>query len=209
MGVLNVQRCKTKDIKYFMYADENYHDDEIMQYILNTHDDFLHINTNNFPDINDINDDIKDYIKTLFQFTPEFSDIFNSYFDKLGGDFDIFHYRFDDDIFYNDSIQTEKYKMIVETQQQANTRLFLVLSNSLKLKQELYEIYNNNKVIVFLHKPIHTRDTITEESIHIFIDFFLITKAKHIYCWSSYSFTSNFVLWNSYIYNIPLTKIVL
>jgi hypothetical protein len=200
--------ANTKEIKVFLYWDENCHHDEIMNYILNSTDTVLHINTNNFPDITNISDDIKNTVKNLFQFTPEFLETFNSHLDKLNGDFDVFHCRFGDDMFYNDCIRAENHRVLIENIQQSNATNCLVLSDSFNFKKELYDMYNNNKVVVFLHKPTHTRDTISnEEAINIFIDFFLITKAKNIYCWGIYYYISNFILWNSYIYDIPLKKI--
>jgi hypothetical protein len=196
---------KSKDINYFLYSNENLHDDQIIQYILNSQDEVIHINTNNFPDINNISQDIKDFVKNIFKFTPEFENVFNSYLEKAGSDFDIFHYRFGDDIFNNDSVNTGK---IVDSIQQINsTNNCIVLSDSLNLKKELYDMYNNNKIIVFLEKPTHTNNTSGEDAIYIFIDFFLASRAKNIYCWCVYGRLSNFVLWHSYIYDIPLTKI--
>jgi len=200
-----VEIVKSKNLKQFLYANENLHDNQIMDYILNSSDDIIHLNTNNFPDVNNISEDIKDFIKNLFKFTPEFEDVLNSYFEKAGRNFDIFHYRFGDDIFHNDSVNTEK---IIDSIQQINsTNNCLVLSDSLNLKKELYDMYNNNKIIVFLQKPTHTNNTSDADAIYIFIDFFLASKAKNIYCWCVYGRLSNFILWHSYIYEIPLTKI--
>jgi hypothetical protein len=199
--------AKSKEIKYFMYANEYLNDDEIINYILNSNEDIIHINTNNYPDITNISDDIKHYIKNIFEFSPEFLEIFNKYFDYLGSDFDIFHCRFGDDIFYNDYIHGEKYNALIEKLQQNINANCLILSDSFNFKKELYKTYNNNVISVFLHKPSHTNNTHNNEALNIFIDFFIITKAKHIYCWGVYTFISNFVLWHSYIYDIPLTKI--
>lgn len=198
---------KTKDLKYFLYANENLHDDEIMSYILKSQDDNIHINTNNFPDVNNISDDIKDFIKNLFTFTPEFSEAFNIYLNKMGEEFDVFHYRFGDDVFHNDAINVDECKRLIESLQETNTTNCLVLSDSFNFKKELHNIYNNNQVKVFLNKPNHTNNTSNEEAINIFIDFFLTSKAKNIYCWCIYGRLSNFVLWHSYIYDIPLHRL--
>jgi hypothetical protein len=197
---------KSKTLKKILYSNENLHNDEIMNnYILNSQDEVIHINTNTFPDINNITQDIKDFIKNIFKLTPEFEKIFNSYLEKTGTNFDIFHYRFGDDIFKNDCVNIRK--IVYSIQQINSTNNFVVIGDSLNVKKELYNMYNNNKIIVFLHKPTHTKDTSDEDVIYIFIDFFLASRAKNIYCWCAYGRMSNFILWHSYIYDIPLIKI--
>lgn len=189
--------------KLFSYNDENSHDDEIIQYILNTNHPIVTINSNNYPDVNNITQDIKDYIKTLFIFTPGFEQLFNQRVNMIPPDYDIYHYRFDDIIFYNDP--NKDYSNIINSFN--NKENCLLISTSLNLKKQIYEKYNNNNIFVFLNKPEHTQKTTDENLIHIYIDFFLVTKAKHIYSYCDYRWISNFILWSSYIYDIPLNRI--
>jgi hypothetical protein len=41
------------------------------------------------------------------------------------------------------------------------------------------------------------------------LEFFIMTNANKIKTYSNYTWISGFVLWASYIYNIPLTQITL
>jgi len=201
---------KNKPINKFIYYDENLHDDKIINYILKSKEEILLLYTNNFPDIKNINNEIKIFIKNIFEFTPEFNDTLKNYLDILGNDYDVYHYRLGDQVFTNDSGDYNKFINLFQNNIKndiKNNNKCIILSDSLNLKKKIHQIYDNKKVIVFLEKPTHTRKTTDEKAIHIFIDFFIITKAKNIYCWCVYRWISNFVLWTSYIYDIPLKSL--
>ena len=149
---------------------------------------------------------MKNYIKTLFKFNPYFEEILNSYYNKLSENFSIYHYRFGDEVFNDDINDFEEIINSFKTKNDEKNNC-LVLSDSFNLKKNIYEVYNNNNIHVFLNKPTHTNNTNDDDDINIYLDFFLITKAKTIYCSSNYRWVSNFVLWNSYIYDIPLINL--
>ena len=98
------------------------------------------------------------------------------------------------------------YSIINSFNNRVKSNDVFLISDSLNLKTKIYEIYKNNKVFVFLNKPQHTQYETNniEDTIR---DFFLVTKAKNIYCYSNYRWVSNFVLWSSYIYDIKIVNI--
>jgi hypothetical protein len=194
------------EIKKFTYGDENLYHSDIINYILQSKTNIILINTNNYPDVNDITKNMKNYIKSIFKFNPYFEDILNSYYNKLSENFSIYHYRFGDEVF-NDDINDFEEIINSFKQKDNDKEKCLVLSDSFNLKKKLYHVYNNNNIHVFLNKPTHTNNTNDEDDINIYLDFFLITKATTIYCCSNYRWVSNFVLWNSYIYDIPLINL--
>jgi hypothetical protein len=196
---------ETIELKTLYYHSESIHNEEIIDYILNSQTNTVRINTNNYPDINNITEDIKLFIKQIFKWKPYFEGIINDYLDKIPENYDFYHYRFGDHKFNDDGDDLSISEMIEKFQKlEKSSENCVIISDSLNFKKKIHEIYNNNKVIVFLNKPTHTNNTTNEEDIFIFIDFFLAIKAKKIYCYSFYNWISNFVLWNSYIYNIPL-----
>jgi hypothetical protein len=189
--------------------------DDIINYLLNSHSTMFCINSNFFPEIDDINEDIKTFVKNLFKFNEDFKNVFNSYLNQIPKDYILYHYRLGDFMFHNNTIvfnhnwndNNTNFDQFIESyselSKQNENYAGLILSDSLNFKKKIYEIYNNIDTIVFLNKPTHIAYTNDVDNINIFIDFFLVTKAKTIYSYSYYPWISNFVLWNSYIYDIP------
>jgi len=201
---------ENKEIINFHYKDENYHDNDIMDFLLNSNAKILRINTNNFPDINNITEEIKDFIKNLFAFDLEFEKLLKSYFNVLPENYHLYHYRFGDYVLLENDNNHDEIKYFVEDFK-INKKIgsCVIISDSLLFKQYIYDLYKNEEVFVFLTKSTHTSyNTVeSEDDVNILLDFMLITKAESINCYSSYRWISNFILWTSYVYNVPLFKI--
>ena len=194
---------KVKNNTICRFLDNHSDHNELINFLLNNKNEKVYINTNKVPDQNKITEDIKETIKNLFEFNEDFENLFNNSLNKLPKNFDVYHYRLGDEVFNND---TTNFDNIVESfnNREKQNDIFLI-SDSLNLKNKIYETYKNNKVFVFLEQPHHTCDN--SNDVHTLIEFFLITKAKNIYCYSNYFWISNFVSWSSYIYNIKLINI--
>ena len=198
---------ENKEIKKFNYADEDFHDNEIIDFLLNSQENILRINTNNFPDVNNVNEEIKTFIKNLFVFDLEFEKLLNSYFNALPETYHLYHYRFGDHVLLKNDNNRHQIKHFVEHFKiNKKNGPCLIISDSLLFKRYIYEFYKNKEVFVFLTKPTHTSyNTVeSEHDVNILIDFMLITKAESINCYSSYRWISNFILWTSHVYNVPL-----
>ena len=202
------EQCETKSFYCRDDPNDKGCQDDIINYLLNSQSTMICINSNFFPEIDDINEEIKTFIKNLFKFNEDFENVFNSYSNQIPKDYILYHYRFGDFMFHNDDNSNFDHfiQSYSELSKQNENYAALILSDSLNFKKKIYEIYNNLDTIVFLNRPTHTAYTNDIDDINIFIDFFLVTKAKSIYCYSYYPWVSNFVLWSSYIYDIPLTN---
>jgi hypothetical protein len=198
-------KVKNNHITKFHYSNEDSHDYEIIHFLLQYIDsnNTIYINSNNYPHIDCITEDIKTYMKQLFTFTPFFENRLNESFSQLPNDYDVYHYRLGDEVFKQDIDNCQHIIDSFNNREKPNN--VFVISDSLNLKQKIYDIYQNNKVYVLLNQPHHTKDDLND--IHILIDYMLVTKAKNIYCYNTYSWISNFVLWSSYIYDIHLVNI--
>jgi hypothetical protein len=222
-SALSESESETKTESKTFYCRDDPHDkgshDDMINYLLNTQSDIVYINSNFFPHIDEINEDIKTFIKNIFKFNEDFENVFNMHLIQLPKEFILFHYRFGDFMFHNNPIiynhnrndHNSNFDQFIqsysEISRQNENYGALILSDSLNFKKKIYDIYNNNNTIVFLNRPTHTAYTNENDDINIFVDFFLVTKAKSIHCYSYYPWVSNFVLWNSYIYDIPLVNI--
>jgi len=205
-----IEQVEKMEIAFFFVKDSPEKipvDDEIISYILNTESNIIRMNSNNYPDVNIMPINIKTFLKGIFNFTPEFEAILNTYYDKMPFDFDLYHYRLGDRrlIYHdNDDDEINRFFEWFKEMENTNNNNCIVISDSLCFKKKLYDNYNNNKVHVFLNKPTHIAYSTDQDDIHILIDFVLVSKAKNIYCYSNYGWISNFILWTSYVYDIPL-----
>ena len=89
---------KTIEVKSFYYCNEENHEKEIIDFLVNCKENLIRITTNIFPNENDINDDMKNYIKNLFKFNSEFENKMNGYLKILPEKYNLYHYRFGDTI---------------------------------------------------------------------------------------------------------------
>jgi len=199
---------ETIEFKLFLYNNEYNHENDIINFILNSDTNKFYLNTNNYPDVNNITEDIKLFIKNVLEFDPSFEEIFNSYLNQLPAIFDVYHYRLGDSAFNNDC-ESSVIPHVESFKELKKSNSSLVLSDSLCFKKQIFHLYNNENIIVFLNKPSHTNSTNENDEMYIFIDFFLGARAKNIYCYCCYGRLSNFILWHSYLYDIPLIKISL
>ena len=191
----------------FIYTSEiTVYGGNLSNYLLNTTARTISLNTNAYPNIDNISSEIKGFIQNILEFNELFETLFAEYLMKVPKDFNVYHYRFGDDRF-----QSDKDNMLISAKftefDSIHNKPCLVISDSLLFKQKIYEVHRNDIVFVFLNEPTHNRDDINAKVVDdcvIFIDFFLVTRAKCIYSFSSYHWVSNFTLWSSYIYNIPL-----
>jgi len=204
----NILKLKEGVETHFLYiADKTVYGGRLSEYLLNATSDVVSINTNGLPDSDNITEEIKDFIHKILEFSDEFNGIFLKSLREVPADFNVYHYRFGDERFQADTEDTLLNKKFAEFDAIHNKKPCLVISDSLLFKQKIYELYRNDVVFVFLNEPTHNRDDKNAKVVDdcvIFIDFFLISRAKFIYTYSSYDWVSNFSLWTSYIYNIPL-----
>lgn len=138
------------------------------------------------------NEYLESYISTLKSTIP---------FNQFG----ILHFRVGDDclILQKDNDQYSNYLNIIKSANPDNQRRFVLMSDSAKLKELA-------KSFVFsLDGPVtHIgADTDIERLKHTFAEFFILRDSLIIFTHSAYFWTSGFVKFINYIYNVPLTNI--
>jgi len=186
-----------KQYNFFIYnSKSNINDRNILMNILNETN--LIISTNVRP-ADDIDEDIKTYIKRIFELKPEINDYLQKKIALLPANYNLFHYRLGDSVLIdNHETNIDIYLQNFKKNIKENA---VVISDSLLFK----EMIDKNDAYVFLNTPTHTNSN--EENIDTLVDFFLITNAKSINCYTNYFWISNFVFWSSIIYDIPLFNI--
>jgi hypothetical protein len=79
---------------------------------------------------------------------------------------------------------------------------YVVLSDSLQMKERLRELYPH--FIISMDKPVHTCSCTNEEQLKDTIrDFFLFTTARQVYAFSVYGHGSGFSEWACKLYDVP------
>lgn len=171
------------------------------QFIKNNNQNVIYFLTNQqcdeFNNHNKILDeDCKQFIKTILTPTPEF-EIYINKFNEFNN-FNVLHYRLGDDDLMNNNINYMYYDSLVDNMPKIDNSI--LLSDSCNFKK-----YIKSKINVFMIDGIvahmgksdnDVKDTLRE--------FFIITRAKHIYTHSIYCWISGFVYWAHKIYDIPL-----
>ena len=189
----------------YMYDNEICHNSTLINDLSNLTFNCISICTNTFPEINEITDEIKIFIRNILKLKPEYNIYFKEKLKNIPNEYNLFHYRFGDEHliekkrinlrhFYNHFISNKKLNSVV-------------ISDSFLFKKCIYTLHNNIDVYCFLNNPEHTKTMGTinnNDKLETLCDFFLIQNAKSINCYSNYRWISNFILWTSIIYNIPL-----
>jgi len=193
---------------YVVFVDSIHNKDQCRYIIENTRANILRINHNFFPEgiesetiPTGISEETKNYIKNILTFSPEFEEIFSSYLNKLPEYYKVYHFRYGDSIFSNDiyAVDDRTFNLFVDLYN--NQEDTLVISDSLNMKKILSENFDKH-IYTFLNKPTHTNNS--DNAIDIFIDLFLISRSKGVYCYSSYVWVSGFINWISAIYSVPV-----
>ncbi len=193
--------CNFSNVEYqykeYWFTDEIPRNDFLLKEISSFGN--IIITTNSYPILTEIDEDIKEYIRNLFILKPNVKSYLEERLSSLPSDYHLFHYRLGDDVFENDTLNTDEIFQNFEKNKKDNA---VVISDSLTFKQILNSAYENKDVYLFLNKPTHTCSG--EKNMDTLIDFFLVINAKTVNCYSIYGWISNFVYWSSVVYDIPL-----
>lgn len=172
-----------------------------------TKTNIVNIYTNEFP-ISKLSNDDKMFAKNICKPKPDLQKKINIKLEKLPKNFGIQHFRFHDDVFkkdfnQNDSIFIKSYDILKNNYKDTD----VLISNSTNFKKYcrinlgIKTIDDENENFAVQHIGYSTDKESVENS---FIDFFIVCNAKYINTHTCYKWPSNFVLWPSKIYDIPL-----
>lgn len=155
-----------------------------------------------------ITKDTKDFIKKFLTPNEEFEKYIKSK-KKIMPFFhyNILHFRLGDDLELNKIKKNSKFSHLLPLIKKYNEKNDILISDSNKFKK-FVSIYH--KIFFFNSKIVHMgivdNDTELQDTL---LEFFLLSSADRIKTYNVYGWVSNFVLWVSIIYDIPLVKIEL
>jgi hypothetical protein len=119
----------------------------------------------------------------------------------IHGPYNILHLRCGDECLV-DGLPPNYDLFIREIEKCNKDTLYVILSDSLQMKERLRELYPH--FIITMNKPVHTCNCTNEEQIKDTIrDFFLFTTAREVYALSIYDHGSGFSEWACKLYNVP------
>ena len=143
-----------------------------------------------------LDEDCKQFIKTILTPTSEFEMYINEF--NEFNNFNVLHYRLGDDDLMNNNINYIHYDSLLNKMPKMDNSL--LLSDSCNFKK-----YVKSKINVFMIDSIVTHMGKSDNDVKDTLrEFFIITKANHIYTHSIYCWISGFVYWAHKIYDIPL-----
>jgi hypothetical protein len=192
-----------------VYDNETNHHQELIDCIQTNfkEEDVIYFYTNAYPIVNEIDDEIKNFMKQQLTLTKEAEQYVNECQKLLPNEYNLFHYRLGDPYLIKNS--TENINKFVEHFDKNKKEDSVLISDCLEFKKKIAEKETGNDVFVFLNNPVHSglRHYSKDEYKETIRDFNLIKNAKKIYSFSVYHLISNFVFWTSLIYDVPLEKI--
>lgn len=166
----------------------------------------IFINTVNFPSHFITNTHIN-YMKTILEPTIFLNIEINNLLDKLGlikKDFVTYHIRLGDDYIENQykDIQNNKLYQILNKLNIQDNNNYLLLSDSMFIKDILTKKYSNLKTIE--NEIVHTNKSNNNDKIkNTLLDFYLMSNSKNIISFSVYPHGSGFSKWCATTYEIP------
>lgn len=206
--------------KYLKCTNLKYHDlvkynkdriefimgDDLESHVSSNDNDVILMLTNAHCDEDAIDDECKEFIRTLF--TP--TDFFKEYIDiKMSeipafDSYNILHYRLGDDELVRKNANSSSIDMVehILTHIQPND---ILICDSMKLKEAVLKKININSFDI---KSVHLGyEKNPSRILETLFEFFMIMKSSKIRTYSTYGWTSGFVYWPHKIYDIPLERI--
>jgi hypothetical protein len=180
---------------------------------LKVDDDNIYMFTNNEPTI-PLSKDDKAFAKYLLEPNDTFNAEVVTALNKLKPNFGIKHVRFNDDSFFKDldnDTSTQVFKTFFKLLKNSYKETDVLMTNSENFKKyakkqlNISTIYCNEKndTCNIKHTGLNNDYNSSKFS---FIEFYIISHAKYIDTYTVYNWPSNFVVWSSYIFDIPLTN---
>lgn len=184
----------------------NFNNLNVEQYITNSNNNLIILNTNNFLINDKLTDDEIIFIKKLLEPTDELNNEINDYLKNIPVNYNILHFRIgDDDIIYNIHNKNKYYNYltIINDKYEEND-LFVCDSNIFKnFVKEHHHI--KNLMLDGCHIGFHTDKIKIKNTL---IEFYIITKCNKIKSHNTYgSGSSGFVKLISLCYDISLSII--
>jgi hypothetical protein len=162
---------------------------------------------------NNIDDNNKKFMKYFIQPSIEMNNYIHEFIEKEQlTNYNILHIRCGDDFLIRDINfeESEGQKILnnllkeFEILKMNNIVQWIIISDNHHVKKILIEKYSFLKT--FYHEITHTGENIQHDDIKIkntLLEFYIMSKAKHIFSFSSYKHGSGFSKWCAETYNVP------
>ncbi len=161
---------------------------------INSLTDKNYITTNKFYDKRLITDDIKQYINSYLTIKPLYYDKVKQLFNVEN--YKVLHIRCTDENFTTDFEDTLLYDEI----RKLNLINTIVISNNNLLKQKINKLFGFH----YINQPTMHTVNITKNAIEsTIIDYIILSKSSHTYCFSYYGHGSGFSEQCSFLHNVP------
>jgi hypothetical protein len=174
----------------------------IIEEFINSNEENIYITTNLYYNINLISQDIKDCINSFLIFKQKYYDIANELFNLKK--YNVLHIRCLDEHFNTDFEDNYLLTEIIKLQLTPNT---IIMTNNYTLKRQINKLFG----FYFIDKNVyHTAklNNYTELESTI-IEYIILSKSSHTYCFSYYHHGSGFSEQCSVLNNIPYSVIFL
>jgi hypothetical protein len=170
-------------------------------------EDIIYLLSIQYPDDKNINNKCKDYIKSILTPNEEFLLYLNEKKYKIPyKKYNIMHFRIGDEVDLVKTLKDAKFNYLLKTFEKYKETDDILISDSNRFKKYMY-MYSN--IFFFDTDPVHMGNLSKEDDIlDTLVEFFLITGSKKIKTFNIYGWISNFVLWVSIIYDIPLVQMI-
>jgi hypothetical protein len=174
----------------------------VEDYIINNSSNIQMILTNDFYDREDIDNDCKIFIKNIFKPKDKFKKFITNKMNKIPfNNYNIFHYRVNDNEFLNKSEELV-YDMYLEHLLKYKENNDILITDTKKLKNY---IYLNEDIFMFDTKICHLGLSKDSDAIRdTLFEFFVVTLSSKIKTYCKIHKISGFVKWISLIYDIPI-----
>ena len=174
-------------------------------YIRSNKNDIVMLMTNKRVDPKDVDDEIKEKIKSLLTKTELFEIYFNAQKSKLNlpTDYRVIHFRMGDNFLVRQPIRTRMLKRINSLYLKYKTGKDLLMSDSVVLKQYIKQ--QDHAVTMYdLERIAHLGHAQHQDDVRdTLVEFFLICECRFIRSFSVYAWPSGFALSPSVLYDIP------
>ena len=186
-------------INNITYHDKYYEIYELFVQFMKSNENTLYISTNTMYNMKLPTQDIKDTINSFLTFKPEYYDMAEQLFNLKN--YNVIHVRCSDDCFNTD---LNNKKIITLTNEIKTLQLSsdtIVMSNNYSLKK----ILNKTFGFYFIDKKsVHTAMvTNSNELDSTIIEYIILSKSSHTYCFTYYAHGSGFSEQCSVLNNIP------
>jgi len=171
----------------------------VLQKFIQSNESTMYMTTNFFYNKNLITEDMKKYINSVFTFKPKYYEMATL---LVPLQYQVLHIRCTDDHFHTAFEDDYLFAEIIKLQLPENT---IVLSNNDSLKRKIHQLFGFPFIDT---ESVHSaKINHSEDLTSTILDYIILSKSTHTYCFSYYSHGSGFSEQCSFLHNVPYQSI--